>query len=85
MSGEGAAVGDHDPDTAAAQLGVTRWWIKRHITEIPHQRYGNRVRFTDAQIAEIRAMFEQRPAGDVPPPPPAGDGVLRPTTRRRAS
>lgn len=45
----------------ADRLGVKKSWVMRHLYELPHQRPGRHVRFTERQVAEIEAMLERRP------------------------
>lgn len=51
----------HTPDYLAERLGVPRSWVMRHLHELPHQRPGRHVRFTDQQVDQILAMYERRP------------------------
>jgi hypothetical protein len=74
-------VSDHDYASAARALNVSRWWLEKHLPELPHIKYGSLVRFTDAHLDEIRARFEKRPGGTAP----ETTAALRPSTRRRAS
>lgn len=72
---------DHDYESTAAQLKMSAAWLKKNIRDLPHQKYGRKVRFTDEQIAEIRRRFERRPDEAAAP-----TTELRPSTRsRRAS
>jgi gamma-glutamylcysteine synthetase len=73
-------VSDFDFETAAAQLGLSPAWLKKHIKRLPHTRYGHLVRFTPEQVAEIRSMHERRPDAAA-----VEASALRPTTKRRAS
>lgn len=71
----------HDYTSAAAVLNLSAAWLKKHIRELPHIKYGHLVRFTDEHLAEIRAMHEKRPDGAA-----EATQELRPsTTRRRKS
>jgi hypothetical protein len=71
----------HDYVSAAKELNLSAWWLKKHIADLPHLKYGHLVRFTDDHLAEIRAMHEQRPESRTEP-----TRELRPsTTRRRKS
>jgi hypothetical protein len=72
--------GDHDYAAAASLLGLSAAWLRKHIRELPHLKYGHIVKFTDTHLAEIRAMHERRPADQQAPA-----SALRPSTRRRSS
>lgn len=52
---------------AAAEIGMSVSWLKKQVTArlVPHQRYGRVVRFTDEQIAAIRAQFAE-PVAQLP-------------------
>ena len=76
-------------EQAAERLGSTFTvdWLKGHLHEIPHVKSGKgtgragRVGFTEAHLAEILLMFEQRP-DETPTPDPDDWGVR---TRRRSA
>lgn len=73
---------DHGFDSAAAQLGMSAEWLRKAVKrdKLPHQQYGRAVRFTDEQIAAIKARYasdDAKPAVDA--------GQLRPSTRRRTA
>lgn len=52
---------DRTYDEAATELGLTKNWLQRKAQArlIPHRRYGAYVRFTDEDIAAIRAQFAE--------------------------
>lgn len=52
---------DRTYDEAAAELGIPKNWLQRRCQArlIPHRRYGSYVRFTDEDIAAIRAKFRE--------------------------
>jgi hypothetical protein len=71
----------HKPDVVAAALGCSTWWLKERCRrrEIPFVRASNKaIRFTDAHVAEIIRLLEQRP--DQQGQQPRGS-----TTRRSAN
>lgn len=81
---------------AAVELGVEETWLRRHINELPHGKFGRRVYFTDADLERIDQLFHREPtAGPLarrvaaPAVPEAGHplAALRPlpARARRAS
>jgi len=49
---------DFTLDEVAAAIRMSKRWIRDRIRldGAPHQRYGRHIRFTAAQVAELRAM-----------------------------
>jgi excisionase family DNA binding protein len=47
---------------AASELRVGQDWLYQRTSrgELPHQRYGRSIRFTPAQIEQIRVQFAQQ-------------------------
>lgn len=72
---------DHDTDAAAAQLGMSGEWLRKRVKadNLPHQKYGRSIRFTDEQIAAIRAFYA---AGA---PTTTAASSLRPSSSRRST
>ncbi|MCX4686792.1 helix-turn-helix domain-containing protein [Kitasatospora purpeofusca] len=50
----------------AELLGVTESWLRRHIKELPHEKYGREIRFFPEHVAAIRARFFVTPVADLP-------------------
>jgi excisionase family DNA binding protein len=72
-SGTGGAPVLHTSEEAAKVLRVSKSWLERRAAarKIPFTMLGGCYRFTDAHLAEIVRMHEQRPglaADDAPPP-----------------
>lgn len=68
------------PEQVAEQLGVTRRWLMGHLPSLPHWRLGNKVRFSEADVAAIREKFHREPTA------PDRTGLApRSATRRRRS
>lgn len=61
----------------ADRLGVKKSWIMRHLHELPHQRPGRHIRFTERHVAEIEAAIERRPTTG------SGDAGLSQLSRTR--
>lgn len=61
-------------------INMSLRYVKRHAHEWPHHRFGRFYRFSEEDIAAIKAMH--RKGQDLPASPVAGD--LRPASRRRA-
>ncbi|GAA3771554.1 helix-turn-helix domain-containing protein [Streptomyces chiangmaiensis] len=51
------------PEEVAEALGCSAWWVKDRARRglIPHARIGRSYRFSDAHLAEIVRMNEERP------------------------
>ncbi|KJS60671.1 helix-turn-helix domain-containing protein [Streptomyces rubellomurinus] len=45
----------------AEVLGITESWLRRHIRELPHEKYGRAVRFSAENVAEIRNIYSVQP------------------------
>jgi excisionase family DNA binding protein len=58
---------DRTYEQAAEELSVSVGWLKAkaQARQIAHHRYGRRVRFTDADLAAIRAQFAVTPLAPV--------------------
>lgn len=70
----------YTPDEVADMFKVTRVWLMRRLPELPHMRAGNYVRFSEDDVAAIRAKFHQEPKA------PDTTGLApRSATRRRRS
>ena len=53
---------DHTLAEVAEALGMSKRWVRDQIKAgAAHQRYGNRIRFTDSQVDELRARFATVP------------------------
>lgn len=54
---------DRTYDEAAVELNLPKSWLQRKAQArlIPHTRYGHHVRFTDSDIAAIRAQHSTQP------------------------
>lgn len=54
---------DRTYEEAAAELNLPKSWLQKKAQAhlIPHTRYGRHVRFTDADIAAIRALHARAP------------------------
>lgn len=60
---------DPTPDYTLKQvsvaLGMSERWIRARVAEgAAHQRYGHKIRFTEEQLAQLRAAHTQQPAGE---------------------
>lgn len=54
---------DYDYDGAARELNIPKSWLQKHKDELPRIEYGpTHIRFAEAHLDEIRAMFTVRPA-----------------------
>jgi hypothetical protein len=51
-----------DYAAAAKKLKLPQSWLRRNIKRLPHQKYGQHVRFGPEEIAEIQAIHRVRPA-----------------------
>jgi hypothetical protein len=53
---------------AAARLACTESWLeeKARLREIPFTRLSGAIHFTDGHLAEITAIYEERPASEKP-------------------
>ena len=75
----------HTAIEAAAIIGGTckPSWLRQQAREkkIPCRKIGGAYNFSDADIAEILAIFEQRPAARPATPAPARTARQRPATR----
>lgn len=74
-----------DYEDAATALGFKEGdtWLRRNITRLPHCKLGQYVRFTEAHLREIAAMFEVRPETHAAPTHiPAALMELRPLGAR---
>lgn len=51
------------PDQVADRLGVTRYWLMERVRrrQVPHFRLGQRVRFSEADVAAILATHRVEP------------------------
>lgn len=68
---------------AAVALDLPETWLRRHITELPHTKLGQHVKFTEAHLREIAEIFEVRPEQQTAPANvPAGLLELRPLGAR---
>lgn len=47
---------------AAKVLDLPESWLRRNIKRLPHQKYGQHVKFGEAEIAEIQEKHRVRPA-----------------------
>lgn len=68
------------PSEIAEALGCSEWWVKEQARRrrIPFTRVGGAYRFTADHVAEIVALFEERPArGHLP------ERIQVPTQRSR--
>lgn len=53
---------DHTLAEVAEAIGMSKRWVRDQIKAgAAHQRYGNRIRFTDAQVDALRARFATSP------------------------
>ncbi|MBV2366939.1 hypothetical protein [Streptomonospora nanhaiensis] len=70
---------------AAERLCVKESWLKKECAarRVPFILISRKYRFTEAHIAEITAMFEQRPAQEATPQPRPKAGTKRPLQRAR--
>jgi excisionase family DNA binding protein len=68
---------------AAAELGCPLEWLQRHIGELPHHRFGRRVRFFADDLALIRAT-QARNRDAAPAAPQAVPDPEAPLSRPRA-
>ena len=69
---------DYDIDEVAAALGMSVRWVRARIYEgAAHQRYGHKIKFTPAQVEELRAKHTKAPA-------PEAEGPIT-TGRKRKS
>lgn len=70
---------DRTYDEAAVELNLPKSWLQKRAQAylIPHRRYGRHVRFTDEDIAAIRAQHATKP---IAPP----NGVVVQMRRRAA-
>lgn len=59
----------YDYGEAAAELRIEESWLRDHIRELPHSKFGGRVWFTDADLARIPSLFHHEP-GDAAPRAP---------------
>lgn len=54
---------DYDLEQVAEALGMSTRWVRDRVKEgAEHQRYGRKIRFTDQQVAKLRAAHTQQPA-----------------------
>jgi excisionase family DNA binding protein len=76
----------HTPDEVAALFKVSRRVVTRHANtgEWPHTRVGLVMRFSDEDVAAIRAICE-RPARTAATPPQPSPSEWGTRTRGRAS
>jgi hypothetical protein len=51
----------------AAKLRIPETWLRRHIRQLPHQKYGQYVRFGPEDVALIQADHQVRPGAAVLP------------------
>jgi hypothetical protein len=68
---------------AAARLACTESWLeeKARLREIPFTRLSGAIHFTDGHLAEITAIYEERPASEKPAAAPTAKST---PTRRKA-
>ena len=52
---------NHDYDGAAAWLNVSKSFLMKRIAQLPHRKFGDSVRFTEADLEEINEIFAVRP------------------------
>jgi hypothetical protein len=64
---------------AAARLGCTESWLeeKARVREIPFTKLSGAIHFTDGHLAEITAIYEERPASEKPAAPTAKSTPVR--------
>ncbi|MFI8853625.1 helix-turn-helix domain-containing protein [Streptomyces sp. NPDC053499] len=58
----------YDFTQAAAELGVSEKWLRKHSTRLPRTKFGRTVRFTEEDIARIWEMHHIEPQTDASPP-----------------
>jgi hypothetical protein len=66
----------HTYAEAAIELNIPETWLSKHKAELPHTEFGSYIRFSDADLDEIREMHRVRPASDEAPPVAGLPGVL---------
>lgn len=59
-------------------LGKSMTWVNHHVHGWPCTRLGRSIRFTETHVAEILAMYEQRPVAA-----PTSDEISRKRETRR--
>ncbi|MFC1434275.1 DNA-binding protein [Streptacidiphilus sp. N1-3] len=53
---------------AGAELSIPASWLEKHKDELPHTEFGpTHIRFSDADMDEIREMHRKRPAAAAAP------------------
>lgn len=53
---------DYSLNEVAEALGMSPRWVRARIKEgAEHQRYGHKIRFTDAQVEALRAQHASAP------------------------
>lgn len=68
---------EHTMREVAEAMGMSYRWVRLQVRNgAAHQRYGNRIRFTDEQVEALRARFASTST-------PAA--ITRTRSRRRAS
>lgn len=50
-----------DYKAASKKLRLPESWLRRNIRSLPHQKYGQHVRFGAEELAEIQAAHRVRP------------------------
>lgn len=76
---------DHTPAEVAELLGCSKWWVEEQVRQkrVTHQRYGRGViRFTPAQIEELRELATVQPADPAKSTIPAAAVAALGATRR---
>jgi hypothetical protein len=51
----------HTYAEAAAELNIPQSWLEKRKDQLPHTQFGAYVRFSDADLDEIREMHRVRP------------------------
>jgi hypothetical protein len=60
-------------EAAAVITDLPETWLRRHINELPHCKFGQHVKFRENHLVEIAEMHEVRPTSPAKTPnvPPA--------------
>ncbi len=51
----------HTYAQAAVELNIPQNWLEKHKDQLPHTQFGAYVRFSDADLDDIREMHRVRP------------------------
>lgn len=75
----------HGVDWFAGQIGMTPSWVYSNIRSIQHNKIGNRLRFTESDVAAFWESRRRLPSGVVVEKAPANvSGALVTSKRARA-